>query len=461
MEFQWIAGLSSNEEVAITATPDRSLAYSVGDTATVRNGDRFVVQLGRQNGVGPTSVTMTVDGVSVVVDVNCYSGTESFAVMDEHPFGSFGFLGSLRVVGWTNYGGGSGFGDSDSCGSVDKCDAGLCIDINACVDGQYSLDSLTLMYLGSNPEGGVSESQYTQTSTGVVVTSPGPMGADGVMWYINKFQNQMTDQSLHNIAIGDEITLNKFIKSAGDAARFPGFLNIRIQNGAHKSKFDTSCKADAGGLRVGDRFGSILVTGYKSNQAKQCHIAYRVEDFVTSSAAAAGDEDNLSEAEDSSAGVVVLSTGFALVAMVVLAAAVILNKKGKSGTYRYDDTGSDFSAHSTHSAVSAMTTNSFPAARAERGVTAMDLINNHHYDTSVLDPDDLEGRSQAESMAWDEGVPTAVTDAGSSTLSERPTISSIDTEGTMLADASEDDGTGMSSRLGSRNFSTASTVSFV
>ena len=468
MEFQWVAGLSSNDEVAIAATPDRALAYTVSDTTTVRNGDRFVVQMGRQNGVSPNTVTLTVDGVSVAIGVNCFQ-LASFGVMDEYQFGSFGFLGALRVVGWTNYNGGSGFGDSDSCGTVDKCDAGLCIDINACVDGQYSLDSLTLMYLGSNPEGGVSESQYTQASAGVEVTSPGPMGADGVLWYISKYQDQMTDHPLESVAIGEEITFTKYVKNAGDDARFAGFMNIRMQNGAHKSRFDTSCKAEEGGaLRVGDRFGSVLVTGYKSNRAKQCHISYRVEDFVTSSAAAAGNGDNHDETDDSSTGVAVLGAGFGLVAMVVLAAAVILNKKGKSGTYRYDDAGSDFSATSTHSAMSAssrMTTNSFPAVRAERGVTAMDLINNHHYDTSVLDPDDLETRSQMESMAWDEGAPPSVSDAGSSTLSKRPTISSIDTEGTMLADASEDlndDSTvSVSSRLDSRNFSTASTVSFV
>merc|ERR1712196_252885 len=112
------------------------------------------------------------------------------------------------------------------------------------------------------------------------------------------------------------------------------------------------------GLRVGDRFGSILVTGYKSTRAKQCHVNYQVNDFAPNAAgnvAGAGPANLADSDEGGNAALAVLGVGFAMVALVVVVAAVVLNKRyGRNGKYVWSDAESDFSQGSMVSATSAV-----------------------------------------------------------------------------------------------------------
>lgn len=435
LQFMWIAGPEAATETAISLSVDRGTVSADVPTTRIRSGDTFEVTLTPDTlGGTANSLSVYVGASGIEIGLDCQS--QEMALRTMFDLGSD--IGSMQLIGFHKVDG----SNSDSCGEKDKCDPDLCTDLDVCVDGQYSLEYLEVMYLGWNPEGGVSTDQHSLPSTAVGVTEPGPMGKSPIKWYLSKFDQ--TDTDLDNVRIGQQIKFTGYAKNPGDPIRFPGFLNFRLDNAAHKVKFDTACK---GGMhfRVGDRFGSILITGYKSTKAKQCHIAFQPSDFVSDeqSAAAFQDDINPTTSEDST-GAIVLGAGFGLVALVVLSATVVLNNK-RTSDQQLDDTTDNSSevsfGNSALSMQSATTMSSFTQPD-DNSATAMDLINSHHYDVSVFSPDDFDTQSQAESMAWDTHCKDAP-DRGVSILSsERPTTFSMNSDGTFVPS----DSSGLDSR---------------
>eukprot|EP00040_Diaphanoeca_grandis_P022759 m.122939 g.122939 ORF g.122939 m.122939 type:complete len:4233 (+) comp28949_c0_seq1:341-13039(+) len=408
LTFMWIPGFNSEATTNVDVSTGTGAVTTVEDTSQLEAGDTFTTLLSTVGGNFPLVVAVKVADIKIRVPVTCNS---NLSLTTTYDFGEFGFHGQIKLVAFTRSDGAS----SDSCGEKAKCDTGLCLDINVCTDGAYSLQHLTFMYLGHNPDV-IEQSQFSQGMDTTVITQPGPQGLSPTRLYISKYE--MTDDDLRNVKIGDEITINKFEKEPGSGFRFPGYLNIRI-NSDSRVKFDTTCKEQYP-LRVGDRYGSILITGYKSDHAKQCHIRYRVDDFIgtqNGAMAVVQSDDEVSGGADAGVGVVMLGVGFGLVAVVLLAAAVLLNKRTKSFTYSGD--GSE--TQSTQSSVSARSRSSHvievPVAKprsGKAGVTAMDLINRHHFDdddsSTIVSESDMsqrEGTMVSSAMEWDNQVKIA------------------------------------------------------
>lgn len=365
IEFMWTPAANSGTSVEIgVGTASANAASIVDATAQLSRGSVFSTTIQ----AGTSDLHLMVDGTAVVVDVTC-SG--SVSVGAEIPVGTLGLVGSLKVVGFVLQDGSS----SDRCGTTDKCDPGLCLDIDACIDGPASLTHLTMMYVGYNPVP-LSSDLYSQPESSVSIVGD-PAGKSPVMMYFSKFSDeQFPGVDLTSVHIGQELTMHRFLKNADDAeTRFTGFVNLRIDSASEKVKFITTCR-DNNGLRVGDRFGSLLVTGYKTERGKQCHISYNPVDYQPDSQGSSRNAVADGGDGDSSNGVAfaVLGVGFAMVALVVIVAAVVLNKRGRSGRYLWDDAGSEASSRTGFSHASAY-------SRRPLGLpaTAMDLMNSHHF----------------------------------------------------------------------------------
>lgn len=398
LTFLWVPGFNAGETSDAVIATNNGAVTTTTLTDQLKAGDTFTVLLTSVMGEVPTRMSVRINGIKIFIDLSCKT---NLSLTSNFDFGNFGFMGQLKLAAFTRSDGSS----SDSCGDNAKCDTGLCLDINVCADGAYSLESLTLMYLGENPTGDLSAG-YTQPSKGVTITEPGPQMASPIKMYLSKYNQTAFD--LNKVKVGDEITVYQYEKSLGAGFRFPGYINIRIDNGASRVKFDTTCKSDIP-LRVGDRFGSILVTGYKSDHAKQCHIGYRLEDFVQGGpgAMAQAGDDQADTVDDSSGGVgiVMLGIGFGLVAVVLLAAAVLLNKRTKSFNWNDDSSGSQM----THSSFSSSTIAKPKDLKSRKpGVTAMDLIDHHHFNeddsatiVSSSSVSQKDGTLTGHALEWD------------------------------------------------------------
>jgi hypothetical protein len=357
IDFMWMPGMTAGTVASISADAGATL---VGNTSAVSRGAIITMTVT----AGITELTLAVDATETVIDIAC-SG--NLAVGTDVQFGPAGLVGALRVVGFSRSDGTS----SDACGDMKKCDPGLCLDIDACTDGAFSIVQLTMMYVGYNPTI-LSSDLYSQPEGSVSIDGD-PAGKSPVMMYFSKFADQMfPGVDLNNVRIGQELEMHRFWKNPTDLApRFTGFVNARIDSASEKVKFMTSCR-DNNGLRVGDRFGSLLVTGYKSNRGKQCHVNYNIDDFTPDQSAGLSGSAAQGSVGDSMDGVAfaVLGIGVAMVALVVIIAAVVLNRRSRDGNFMWDDASSENSARTAQSGLGGHPT---------MNPTAMDLINSHHF----------------------------------------------------------------------------------
>lgn len=397
MEFLWVPAPSAPTEVAITATQvgsqgaARELQWP-NDPSKIRSGLIFAVNLAWVNGGRPEAIEIVVDGVSVVVDSTCNDMRlgDNFAVGD---------LGSIKLAGFVRH----DYTTADECGRFDKCDPDLCIDTNVCVDGTSSIEYLTFMYVGYNPHP-LTADAYSLPWTEVTIRAE-PTDQNPPLMYLSSTQEEWLSaedvEVLSAVPIGREITVH----ASGSPHNFPNLLNIRMNRNTWASRFTTNCK-NGNVIRVGDQYGTILITGFKSKLAKQCHVKYDYNDYATDAQAASADETSGDAGSGSSVGVVVLGIGLAVVAIVVVLGAAVLNRRHRAaGRYNWSDAGSEISHESSASTASAFT---IASTRTGNTVTAMDLINSHHFSddaSTVGDGGSTIGdgsSAAAETLVWDD-----------------------------------------------------------
>jgi hypothetical protein len=320
--------------------------------------------------------------------LSCASG--ALALGNDVLVGSLGAVGVLRVVGFTRADGTS----SNQCGDKKKCDRGLCMDVDACVDGAFSLETITFMYVGytgNNPTGTGDPTLYAQSEASVSVLGD-VNGKTPVKFYFSKFQDQMVtdpDTNLVAIKLGEEITVGKYSKdlAAGLDPVFPGTQFIRIDDSNVQIRMMATCNAARSEfLRIGDRFGPIVVTGYKTDKKKQCHVYPNFADYAPDGSLAAGADVPTSSNSNSGTSTdtvafAVLGVGFAMVALVVIIAGVVLNRKISRSRVAWDDVDSSSDLSSRHYSGADTVISGWSRAPHHPGTpaTAMDLINSHQF----------------------------------------------------------------------------------
>jgi hypothetical protein len=133
---------------------------------------------------------------------------------------------------------------------------------DVCVDGKRNLDQIMVRYVGNY--GGA----HSQPAKKVKISQRFKKGTVNVTIEMSSGKFKTTDLSsdnLSNLAPGSEFTIH-----ARPDGMFPNFVNFKINK--MRAKFYTSCKKDFP-LNVGDQFGSLLITGYRTTLGRQCRTS--------------------------------------------------------------------------------------------------------------------------------------------------------------------------------------------
>lgn len=324
--------------------------------------------------------------------------------------------GHVRVVGFSRSDG----TDDATCADTPPCDANVCHGVNACTGGLGSLDSIRVMYLGWNPPIGVKT--YAGQEEYVKVSEPGPQGQSPMKMYLHKHQRKMTQTDMSQIEIGQEFTVSSFDLNDGLGRRLPDTLNIRLDAKTHIVAFRLTCNP-SNPIVVGDRFGSILVTGYTAAKKRQCHLQHSIGSFLTDvqqpsdETKTAANQAGRGELEADSAGIVTEDSGHAILAggivfvlvATLIALVIIKGRLQKQGTGDFSDTGSHFSKFTSKFSDATDTTDASQVTSLNadrRQPSAMDLINNHYGG----DGDEWDEEGTQAYFNHDDGADTTVQD---------------------------------------------------
>ena len=326
------------------------------------------------------------------------------------PTPSSSSLGYMRVAGFERSDGTT----SASCAEKPPCVPETCHGINACAGGLGSLQSISLMYLGWNPED-QAKPMFSQREASVVVTKPGPMGKSPMKMYVHKEQKKMTTTDLRSVQVGQVLEFHGFDAKDGNGVRLPPKINMRLDNGNSRVVFDATCHP-LDPIRVGDRFGSMLVTGYKSAKKRECSIHHTLGSHLTSDQhAGITPEANQADGSDYVSGgsnqpadnseKAVLAGGVMLVVVAALIALVAIRRKFQGEHPDFDDNSSQATSKFT---TTGSLVSQFEVDPVGEGRTAMDLMNDHWGD-DVEDPerthDHAEGPHDTVNMGDTASVP--------------------------------------------------------